>query len=207
MPIKYATQEQVGELLERTKAASARDHALFTVMYWRGLRASEVATIQLDDWRPDTGQLFMKRLKGSNSGQYFAGPDEVKAVSAWVRVRGSQPGPLFPSRHGHGIGRRMLDNLIKRYAPASWPADIRHCHTLRHSIAVHLLEKGAELLAVQNWLGHRSILSTMEYTAFTSPMRKRTEKLAYEKPGEEPRVDVNWKADRKKGKRNGGRRQ
>jgi len=195
--IKYATQEQVKELLERTKAASVRDHALFTVMYWRGLRASEVARLQLDDWRPDINQIFVRRLKGSNSGQYFAGPDESKALGAWVRVRGSQPGPLFPSRRRSGIGRRMLDVLIKQYAPESWPADIRHCHTLRHSIAVHLLEKGVELLAVQNWLGHRSILSTMEYVAFTNPMRKRTEKLAYENPDEGPKVDVDWKADRK----------
>jgi site-specific recombinase XerD len=193
-------------LLENVKANSVRDHALFTVMYWRGLRAGEVAKIQLSDWRQDTGQLFVNRLKGSNSGQYFVSPDEIKALGTWVRIRGSQPGPLFPSRHGAGIGRRMLDSLIKRYVPKDWPEDIKHCHTLRHSIAVHLLEKGAELLAVQNWLGHRSILSTMKYVDFTSPMRKRTEKLAYGDPDQEAKVEVDWKADKRKWAKKRGRR-
>jgi len=207
MPIKYATPDQVGQLLDRAKAASVRDYTLFVVMYWRGLRASEASMIQLSDWKPESGRLFVHRLKGSNSGEYLVSPDEKKAITDWVRVRGPQPGPMFPSRHGSrngsGIGRRMLDNLVKRYAPSDWPDDLKHCHTLRHSIAVHLLEKGMELIAVQDWLGHRSILSTMEYVAFTSPTRRRAEKLAYEEPGQDrTTVGVDWKADKKTGKRN-----
>jgi type 1 fimbriae regulatory protein FimB len=67
----------------------------------------------------------------------------------------------------------MLDVLMKRYgARAGLPEDKRHFHVLKHSIATHLLDAGAELRFVQDWLGHANIQNTVIYTALVSASRE-----------------------------------
>jgi len=97
--ISYLTEEQVAKLLD--VVTGTRDTAIWTVAYWRGLRASEVGMLQIEDWKPESGRLYVRRLKGSNSGEYKLSPAEIKALRAWVGVRGvTTPGPLFPSYPG-----------------------------------------------------------------------------------------------------------
>jgi site-specific recombinase XerD len=86
---------------------------------------------------------------------------ERRALSAWVRERGSKPGPLFPSNWKRPISRQRLDQLMRKYgAAAGLPADKQHFHAIRHSCAVQLLEDGANIEQVQDHLGHREIRST-----------------------------------------------
>jgi len=203
--IKYVSTEQVQCLLSRAKQHSDRDWAVFTVMYGRGLRASEVARLQVADWRPESCRLYVHRVKGSLSGEYTVSVPEKKALASWLKIRGTAPGPLFLSRRGKGISRQMLDHLIKQYAPDSWPEDRRHCHTLRHAIAVHLLEGGADVIHVKDYLGHKSILSTMVYAAVTNPTRKRGEEISHRvidrahggQADDQTKVRINWSKDRR----------
>jgi site-specific recombinase XerC len=160
---------------------SVRDRAIFTVMYWRGLRRSEVGTLQLSAWRQQAGRIYMKRKKGSESGEYPLSPAEQRALKAWIRTRGQAPGPLFTSRNGHGISGVMLDVLMKQYGElAKLPKDLRHCHALKHSIGTHLIGSGAELFAVKDWLGHKDIKSTMEYVRFRSKQRDKVANEIYD---------------------------
>ena len=94
---------------------SVRDRAIFIVIYWRGLRRSEVGTLQLSAWRQQAGRIYVKRKKGSESGEYPLSPAEQRALKAWIRTRGQVPGPLFTSRNGRGISGVMLDVLMKQY--------------------------------------------------------------------------------------------
>jgi len=159
---------------------SIRDRAIFTVMYWRGLRRSEVGTLQLSSWRQEAGRMYVVRRKGSESGEYPLSPAEQKALKAWLRIRGKAPGPLFPSRNGSGISGVMLDLLMKHYGElAGLPPELRHCHALKHSIGTHLVGRGAELFAIKDWLGHRDIKSTMEYVRFRSKQRDKVANEIY----------------------------
>lgn len=180
--ISYLTKAQVEDLLDMVQGV--RDRALFTVAYWRGLRASEVGKLRLEDYRPQDRRLFVRRVKGGISSQYIISPAEKQALDAWLKVRGTDPGPLFPARGstpaGHGISRQRLHNLMRAYTTQlGFPEDRRHFHCLRHSIATHLVEQGMDIMMIRDWLGHRDIASTMVYARVTSPARDKASEALY----------------------------
>ena len=160
---------------------SPRDRAMLTVAYWRGLRASELGLLILADLDMKAWRLRVRRLKGSLGGEYHLSPDEVKALKSWLKVRGFESGPLFPSREGQsGIKRGMVHVLVQKYGKlAGLPLEKCHPHILKHSIATRLLDKGVAITAVQDWLGHRNIQNTMVYAAVTNAQRTEAERLAY----------------------------
>src|SRR5262249_26434953 len=123
--IKYWSEEQTAAFFSVIK--SSRDMALFRLMYHRGLRASELGPIRLEDWNVRQDRIRFGRLKGSNDGEYHLTSHEARALKAWAKVRGTEAGPLFPSRQARnsGISRRMIDVLVKRYGQlAGLPAEL-----------------------------------------------------------------------------------
>lgn len=99
-------------------------------------------------------------------------PDELTLIKRYLKSRKDQIPTLFLSRQGTPIHRATLDYLIKRYGEkANLPPHKRHFHVLKHSIAVHMLDAGADLLAVKDWLEHAHISSTMTYAHLTSQTR------------------------------------
>ncbi|MGG7380887.1 tyrosine-type recombinase/integrase, partial [Escherichia coli] len=79
----------------------------------------------------------------------------MRTLRAWLKERGTFPGPLFPSRQGSkGISRIRLDQLMKKYCKlAGIPKDKAHMHALKHSAGTHLAERGASAAEIQDWLG------------------------------------------------------
>jgi site-specific recombinase XerC len=172
-PRKHLTTEETSRLFRAI--TSIRDRAIFRLMYHRGLRASEVGALQMEDYRADVGKIFVYRLKGrkkNTDGEYLLTSKELRDLRAWVKIRGNDPGPIFTSNRGTAISRKMLDVLMKRYAAAAGiPDHLRHCHSLRHSCAVHLLDNDGDIARVQDHLGHRNITSTQEYAKVSSKRR------------------------------------
>jgi integrase len=168
--LKYLSEEQLERFFNVIK--SARDLAIFRVVYHRGLRAGEVALLQLSDWNRERDKLRFSRLKGSHGGEYLLTSREIRCLRAWLRVRGVEPGPLFPSRRGKGISQQMLDVLMKKYGKAAdLPPELCHTHSLKHSAATHLLNLGESIEDVQDHLGHVSIQSTLVYAKYSSKRR------------------------------------
>jgi integrase len=119
---------------------SSRDRAIFRIAYHAGLRASEVGMLEMRDYNAKADRLFIHRLKHSNSGDHHLCREEVRTLRAWLRIRGSEPGAIFPSRRRRPIGRKMLDVLMKKYGRAAkLPRALCHFHVLKHSCATHLL--------------------------------------------------------------------
>jgi type 1 fimbriae regulatory protein FimB len=177
------TEEELKRLLVVIK--SPRDRAIFTVTYWRGLRASEVGRIPLSAWRVSARRLYVTRLKGSLSAEFPISPDEHRVLTAWLKIRGGAPGPLFPSREsgkiGAGISRQMLHVLMRKYAAAALlPPHLRHMHVLKHALGTHLIAKGAGLYEVKDWLGHKDIRSTLVYAQFRSRERDAAAQRIYQ---------------------------
>ena len=168
---KFLTPDEVQRLF--SVITERRDMAIMRVAYHRGLRASEIGILQLDDYRPSAKRLYVRRLKGSHSGEYLLTDNEIRALNAWLRVRGQRTGALFTSNRGTGINRRMLDVLMKKYgALAGLPVDKRHMHVLKHACGTHLLsEHGLDVAAVQDHLGHKDIRNTLLYSQITNARR------------------------------------
>ncbi len=169
--VKYWTPDEWARFLKVIK--SPRDRAMFTVAYKRGLRASETAKLQMSDIRLKDERIQVNRCKGSASGEFHMTADEVRALRAYFKVRGYDPGPVFLSREGKGVSQQMQDVLVKRYgALAMIPVEKRHVHCLKHTCATHLLDRGESLEDVQDHLGHRNPQNTQIYAKFTSPRRQ-----------------------------------
>lgn len=169
--IKFLTLDETRRLF--AVISDKRDKALFLLAYRHGLRASEIGLLRVSDLDLRRLRVMLHRLKGSLSGEHPLQADEARALKAWLRSRDADSPVLFPSRRSLPISRQMLDVLMKDYGEeAAIPKDKRHFHVLKHSIATHLLDAGAELRFVQDWLGHSNIQNTVIYAALVSTSRE-----------------------------------
>jgi site-specific recombinase XerD len=168
--IHFLTQSEMRALLNAIP--SKRDYAIFLLAYRHGLRASEIGLLRREDLNLKEYRIRIQRLKNSLAGLHPLQPDELKALKAYLKERTSAAPSLFLSRNNEPISRRMLDVLIKEYGKrAGIPESKRHFHVLKHSIATHLLDAGADLRFVQDWIGHASIRNTVIYAQLTSRRR------------------------------------
>ena len=168
--IQFLTQSEMRTLLDIIP--SKRDYAIFLIAYRHGLRSSEVGLLRREDLDLKQYRIRIHRLKNSLASLHPLQPDELKALKAYLKERTSAAPSLFLSKRNEPISRRMLDVLIKEYGKrAGIPEGKRHFHVLKHSIATHLLDAGADLRFVQDWIGHASIRNTVIYAQLTSRRR------------------------------------
>ena len=170
--IKFLSQDQLERLFQVVRAADkARDIALFHIGYFCGLRASEVGLLQYDDWMDRANSLYIRRLKRSENVSVILDQARTNILKRFLKGGDfdSVYSPLFPSRGGtRGLSRYRVHQLMVEYATkAKLPKDKRHFHVLRHSIAVHMLDSGADIADVRRHLGHRSVAVTYIYAKYT----------------------------------------
>jgi integrase len=168
-PPRYLTQDEVQRFFG--VISSARDRALFALIYLYGLRVGEVALVARGDIDLVRSRIVVRRLKGGlwNERPLFASALEL--LREYLGSDASSPeGPLFPGRRGP-LRKRQIQDLFSRYRDRASLLPRYTCHCLRHSIATHLLDAGMTLEFVQDHLGHRSIRSTSIYARITDRHR------------------------------------
>jgi integrase/recombinase XerD len=166
--------EQVGRLLESPVAGDPfwrRDRALLELLYATGCRASEAATMRLQDMRL-AEKFCICRGKGNKERVVPLGGRAIEALNRYLeQERATLAGRAQPaadwvllSYRGRRLRRERIWELLKRYAArVGVPPEVSP-HTLRHSFATHVLAGGADLRQVQEMLGHASIATTQIYT-------------------------------------------
>ncbi len=173
---KALTIKEVFELL-KSPAKNPRDLAILELLYATGLRASEVVGLNL--FNVNLQASFLKCLgKGSKERIVPIGEAAKEALKKYLNdYRGKlakDEKALFIDRNGTRLSRQALWNLVKKYVRLSGIKSKTTTHTLRHSFATHLLEKGADLRTVQEMLGHSNISTTEIYTSVS---RERLKKI------------------------------
>ena len=165
-----------GEEVERlltprplTTPQAVRDRAMLEVLYASGLRVSELVGLRLSDLDLHVGVVHVLG-KGNKERLVPLGDAAMESLRTYLaqgrpRLEKGRASPhLFLGRHGHGLTRQMFWILLGRYVRAAGITKRVTPHTLRHSFATHLLERGADLRIVQLMLGHADIGTTQIYT-------------------------------------------
>jgi integrase/recombinase XerD len=168
----FLTVEEVDRLLaapDRRTTRGARDAAMLETLYATGLRVSELVKLRLRDVNFDAGYL-MTFGKGRKERLVPIGESAVASARAYVEgARTAHAGTraseaLFLTHHGRSMTRQGFWKLLGRYAVVAGIRKRISPHKLRHSFATHLVERGADLRAVQAMLGHADIGTTEIYT-------------------------------------------
>ncbi len=185
----FLSTDEIGRLLVAPPATAPmglRDRAILETMYSAGLRVSEAVGMNDTDLDLVEGVV---RIRGKGRRERLApiGTHAAKALARWLKVRtlarrasegpsrqDSQSKiqnpkskispPVFTNRFGSRLTTRSVHRLLLKYLKLTG-LDLRTTpHTLRHSFATHLLDRGADIRSVQELLGHKSLVTTQIYT-------------------------------------------
>jgi integrase/recombinase XerC len=174
----FLPEEALAKLLAAPSAESLlgrRDRAILEALYAAGLRVSELTGLNLADLDRGEG-LATVRGKGKKERLVFFGERALEALDAWLLARSAllaslnrQPAAkhqqaVFLNKNGTRLTSRSVGRLLAKYLALSGLDAAASPHSLRHSFATHLLDRGADIRSVQELLGHRSLATTQIYT-------------------------------------------
>ncbi len=170
---RYISPEQIDALLAQpdlTVPWGLRDRALMQVLYSAGLRISEALDLELQDLNFEEGFIYVRKGKGGKSRNVPLGATAAQWLQRYIAearrklLRCSCTDLVFLSRSGERLCRQSAGKAIAEYVrSADLPAWIS-CHCFRHAAATHMLQGGAALTYIQQFLGHARPASTQIYT-------------------------------------------
>lgn len=147
-----------------------RDRAILEVLYSAGLRVGELAGLNVSDVDFPSATL---RVRGKGRRERIApiGSFAISALKDWLAVRrvssrekAGGDSPVFVNKFGRRLTTRSVGRMLEKHLRASGLDRRTTPHTLRHSFATHLLDRGADIRSVQELLGHKSLVTTQIYT-------------------------------------------
>ena len=172
--------EEVGAIMDSvdlSRWTGRRDRAILEMLYGCGLRVSEASSVKISDIYLNEG--FVRIVgKGDKDRVVPMGEPARDAVTAYLDVRPEPASPkyddiLFLNKSGARLSRISIFNMVKKQAALAGIDKEISPHTFRHSFATHLIEGGADLRAVQEMLGHESVLTPEIYTHIDSSTWQR----------------------------------
>jgi integrase/recombinase XerC len=151
---------------EREGFYPRREAALLEVAYGGGLRVGEIAGLSWGDL-DSTGSVRVIG-KGDKERRVPLGQAAVAALADWrselLAAAGGRSDAVFTNRTGRRLTVRQIQRVVKRALSRAAEREGVSPHTLRHSFATHLLDRGADIMAVKELLGHESLSTTQLYT-------------------------------------------
>ena len=183
---KEQIQEMFKRNLERTDALKNRDQAILYLLYYSGMRAAEL--VSLDVQSISLKEQVVRVLgKGNKERIIPFTSDCQKVVKAYIdnerkellRKSKELTPALFLNAKGERLTTRGLEYILDSIEEKTGLFVGLHPHILRHSFATHLLENGADLRVIQELLGHESINATQVYTHVTEEAMKETYENAF----------------------------
>jgi integrase/recombinase XerD len=181
--VTFLTQPEVDAVLaapDRNTWLGRRDHALLLVAVETGLRVSELAGLRVSDCVLQTGAHVRCIGKGRKERCTPLDRKTVAILRDWLKETNAKSSNfLFPSRRGSRLSNDAVERLVAKHvksAAARCPTLAnKHVtpHVLRHTIAVHLLQRGVDRSTIALWLGHENIETTQIYLDADLAMKER----------------------------------
>ena len=173
LPLVLSTAE-IGRLLSAPppdEVSGLRDRAILETMYSAGLRVSELVALRDGDFE-ESEQVIRVRGKGRKERISPLGSFAIKAVKRYRSKRIRHPkteslgrhAPVFVNRFGRILTTRSVGRMLEKHIAIVGLDSRISPHSLRHSFATHLMDRGADIRSVQELLGHRSLATTQIYT-------------------------------------------
>ncbi len=178
--LSYEEIQKMLDSIDLSDPLGHRNKAIIEVMYGCGLRVSELISLKISDIFREDG--FVRVFgKGSKERLVPIGNSSLKILYQYIdgTRKHQKPKPkfsdtVFLNRRGSGLTRQMVFLIVKELAEANGIKKSISPHTFRHSFATHLIEGGANLIAVQQMLGHASISTTEIYTHISDELLRDT---------------------------------
>jgi integrase/recombinase XerC len=160
---------------------TTRNNALMELLYGSGLRSSELLGLKVGDLDLSGGQV---KVMGKGSKQRIAPltRESISALKKYIAGRENQE-IVFLGARGKALNRRQLQRIVQARIRSAHYGGKASPHVLRHSFATHLLDRGADLKAVKELLGHANLSTTQIYTHITTDRLKKVYQQAH------PRAD------------------
>jgi integrase len=168
-PREYLTEVEIDKLIDAAKdnRQGHRDSTAILMAYRHGLRASELVELRWDDVDFRTGKLHVRRGKGGMASVHPIGSREMRALRKLQREMpdGLKGVHIFVSERQAPLSVAGYQRMVARAGEAAGFLFLVHSHMLRHSCGYKLANDGQDTRAIQHYLGHKSINSTVRYTA------------------------------------------
>ncbi len=142
----------------------ARNQAMISVMFWHGLRVTELCQLNDADLDIKAGRLFVSRIKNSLSCTHPVRPEVLRTVKRYRKQRGDTFKPLFLTERGDQFTRSQINYILNQAAKhGALPFSVNP-HMLRHGCGFALADMGHDTRLIQDYLGHKDIKNTVIYT-------------------------------------------
>jgi integrase/recombinase XerD len=166
--LSIAEIDRIIEAIDLSKPEGHRNKAIIETLYGAGLRVSELVGLRITDLHASDGYVSVTG-KGNKQRLVPIGKKALREIELYREERNVlrviyNENILFLNRRGRKLSRVMIFKIIKELAERAGIKKKISPHTFRHSFATHMVEAGADLRAVQEMLGHESILTTEIYT-------------------------------------------
>ena len=164
----YLQEDEITALVtssDKKNSQSARDLAVLELLYSTGMRCSEIAGLGIEDV-DFVGRSIRILGKGRKERWVPFGKPAAAAIDRYLSLRKSPTmgGPVFSGQGGRAISDRTIRRIVDRGLHRADVKTKASTHTLRHSFATHLLQRGGDLRSIQELLGHSSLSTTQRYT-------------------------------------------
>lgn len=182
LPVILSVEEidNIISVIDLSKSDGHRNKAIIETLYGCGLRVSELVNLKLTEIFSEEGFVKVKG-KGDKERLVPISQTALRAIGHYkeqqrnhLEIEKESQNILFLNRRGGQLSRIMIFNIIKKLAVLAGIKKNVSPHTFRHSFATHLVEGGADLRAVQEMLGHESILTTEIYTHLDQDFLRQT---------------------------------
>jgi len=171
---QFLTEEEVTRLIEAVlpkDERSLRDRAILETFYSTGIRISELVSLNIEDMDFISGVIKVMG-KGKKERIVPIGECAINVVKDYLEKRKKQSTAVFLNKNGRRLTDRGVRGIVQKYLRLAGIKQGVSAHTLRHSFATHLLNRGADLRSVQELLGHVNLATTQIYTHLTTERLK-----------------------------------